>query len=301
MKRLLLLAPLVCSIQTGFAMEADIHEKCLKASDYKGCIEVFSGAIKDQIRPGTQNIKLNIDTQVTADCNQCPSEFAYAGGGYCRRVMCDFGGLFGAGHHPDLAGKGMGCPKGRGQMRWGKWDDEKVRASNNPECPSIQLKKGWQNTCHIIGKSILDNVIDKKYQKAVNDAEKYPKALNIPMTRAVYGSALWKLNQKDESIAQYVQAAEEISVSDANPWAVWIGAAAGLHYQNPSNSDAILYAKKALENEPKLIDRKFQEAIYKDQESLLLLRDLLKRPELTATVKKIDRAIERDQDSDRYR
>ena len=51
MKRLLLLAPLLCSAQAGFGMEADIHEKCLIASDHKGCIEVFSGTIKDQSNP----------------------------------------------------------------------------------------------------------------------------------------------------------------------------------------------------------------------------------------------------------
>ena len=112
MKKLFLLFASALLIPTANAVEEDIHEKCLKASDYKGCIEVFSGAIKDQIKPGTQSIKLNIDTQVIADGNQCPSEFAYAGGGYCRRVICEYAGLFGAGHHPDLAGKGRNVIKG---------------------------------------------------------------------------------------------------------------------------------------------------------------------------------------------
>jgi len=62
------------------------HEQCLKAVDYKGCIEILGGALRNQIKPSTQNIKLNIDTQVASDGNECPSEFAYAGGGYCRRV-----------------------------------------------------------------------------------------------------------------------------------------------------------------------------------------------------------------------
>ena len=93
MKKLFLLFASALLIPAANAVGEDIHEKCLKASDYKGCIEVFSGAIKEQIKPGTQNIKLNIDTQVVADGNQCPSEFAYAGGGYCRRVICEYGGL----------------------------------------------------------------------------------------------------------------------------------------------------------------------------------------------------------------
>ena len=95
MKKLFLLFASALLIPTANAVEEDIHEKCLKASDYKGCIEVFSGAIKDQIKPGTQNVKLNIDTQVIADGNQCPSEFAYAGGGYCRRVVCEYAGYLG--------------------------------------------------------------------------------------------------------------------------------------------------------------------------------------------------------------
>ena len=81
---------------------------------------------------------------------------------------------------------------------------------------------------------------------------------------------------RDEAVPQYVQAVEEITVSDDNPWAVWIAAAVGLNYQDPSNSDAILFAKKALENEPKLADRKFQEINWQGvPESLVLLRDLL--------------------------
>ena len=168
MKKLFLLFASALLVPTANAVEEDIHEKCLKASDYKGCIEVFSGVIKDQIKPGTQNIKLIIDTQVVADGNQCPAEFSYAGAGYYRRVICDYAGLFGSGHHPDLAGKGMKCPKGVGQMRWGEWDEEKVRASINPKCPDIPLKNGLQSTCQLIGKKILDIYIDKRYQVVVD-------------------------------------------------------------------------------------------------------------------------------------
>ena len=66
-----------------------------------------------------------------------------------RRVVCEYAGIFGAGHHPDPAGKGLYCSRGRGQMRWGEWDKEKVRASVNPKCPDIPLEAGWQSTCHI--------------------------------------------------------------------------------------------------------------------------------------------------------
>ena len=292
MKKLFLLFASALLIPTANAVEEDIHEKCLKASDYKGCIEVFSGAIKDQIKPGTQNVKLNIDTQVIADGNQCPSEFAYAGGGYCRRVVCEYAGLFGTGHRPDLAGKGFACDKGRGQMRWGEWDKEKVRASVNPECPDISLKIGWQSSCHIVGKSILDKYVDKNYQEVIAASEKYPEALNIPMTRTIYGAALWYSNQRDEAVRQYVRAAKEITASDKNPWLVWVSTAAGLYSQDPLSSDAIVFAKKALENEPKLADSSFQIANYTDQESLRFLRGLLSRPELSSYVNKVRRSSE---------
>jgi len=298
MKNFFLLFAAALLIPAANAVEEDIHEKCLKASDYKGCIEVFSGAIKDQIRTGTQNIKLNIDTQVTADGNQCPSEFAYAGGGYCRRFICEYAGLFGTGHHPDLAGKGVACHKGQGQLRWGEWDKEKVRASVNPECPNVQLEVGWQSSCHIVGKSMLDNLIAKNYQKVIDDAEKYPEALNVPNTRVLYAGAIWKSGLREEAIPHYVQAAEEVSLSDPAPWIAWISAASALHWQDQSSQYAIDFARKALKNEPKLANRNFQEKNYSDQEALLILRSLLSRSELSSYVRKVRRDAEYDDPRD---
>ena len=51
MKRLLLLVPLLCSAHSGFGIEADIQQKCLKASACKGSIEAYLGIIKDQSNP----------------------------------------------------------------------------------------------------------------------------------------------------------------------------------------------------------------------------------------------------------
>jgi len=244
MKKLFLLLASALLIPAANAVEEDIHEKCLKASDYKGCIEIFSGAIKDQIKPGTQNIKLNIDTQVTADGNQCPSEFAYAGGGYCRRVICDFVGLFGAGHHPDLAGKGMQCPKGIGQMRWGEWDDEKVRASINPECPDLQLKKGFQNTCQQIGRTAAQLVVDGRYQEAIDKFVGHPKILEEPLLRTIYAGALWKTGKREKAIPHYLQAAEETEEFAHYRWITWIAGAGALYYQDSDDYRIDIFAKK---------------------------------------------------------
>lgn len=122
-------------------MEADIHEKCLKASDCKGCIEVFSGAIKDQFRSGMQNKNLKIDTQLTAYGNQCPSEFVYAGGYLCRGVICEDFGFYRAGPIPIWLVKEWDVQKVAGKCV-GENVMMKKYGSNNLLCPSIQLKKG---------------------------------------------------------------------------------------------------------------------------------------------------------------
>ena len=106
-----------------------------KAVDYKGCVEVLSKVLADKLNPSIHNVRLYIDAQVRAVGNECHTEFAYASGGYCRRAISVYGGLLGRGHHPVLAGKGMKCPNGIGQMQWGEWDKEKVRASVNRACP----------------------------------------------------------------------------------------------------------------------------------------------------------------------
>ena len=228
MKKLFLLLASVLLIPAANAVEEDIHEKCLKASDYKGCIEVFSGAIKDQIKPGTQNIKLNIDSQVTADGNQCPSEFAYAGGGYCRRVVCEYAGIFGAGHHPDLAGKGMYCQKGIGQMRWGEWDKEKVRASVNPSCPDIPLEVGWQSTCHMSGFREAKKLESGDYDKAVIG---YRKLLQKDPDNWVHltnlGASLYAMGDYSEALV-HLKRANEVILDENNKWLTQVNYALAL-------------------------------------------------------------------------
>lgn len=43
---LLLLVPLLTAAEPAMSVEASIHEKCLKATDYKGCVEVMGGAYR---------------------------------------------------------------------------------------------------------------------------------------------------------------------------------------------------------------------------------------------------------------
>ena len=77
---------------------------------------------------------------------------------------------------------------------------------------------------------MVDKYLDKKYRQVVAASEEYLEVLNAPMATVVYGSALWHLDQRDEDVAQYVQAAVEIMFFDASPWVIWIAVAVGLHY-----------------------------------------------------------------------
>jgi tetratricopeptide (TPR) repeat protein len=233
------------------------HEQCIKASDYKGCIEVFSGAIKNQIQPGTQNIKLNIDTQVAADGNECPGEFAYAGGGYCRRVVCVYGGLFGAGHHPDLAGKGVKCPKGIGQMQWGEWDKERVRASVNPTCPQIPFEVGYQSTCQfatIKGANLISDGREAEALKtlqALSDSNpsNWHAAANVTYL-------LYKQKRFSDAIV-YARRAYESVPDGGYKYLTEINLAIMLYSVNSADQEAIRLAKKAFESEPRLRDIRF--------------------------------------------
>lgn len=233
------------------------HEQCLQAADYKGCIEVFSGTLKNHINPSTQNIKLNIDTQVASDGNECPSEFAYAGGGYCRRVKCVYGGLFGTGHHPDLAGKGIKCHKGLGQMQWGEWDKEKVRASVNPACPNIPLEVGFQSTCQMSGIKGSRFAEDGRYEDALKVLRPLSDANTkdwIAATNAAY-SFFQTGNYADAVI--YARRADESLSSGEYKYLTEINLAIMLEAQESGSSEAKQLAARALKKQPRLRELSF--------------------------------------------
>lgn len=272
MKKLIFLLTATLSIPVANAVEADIHEKCLKASDYKGCVEVFSGVIKDQIKPGTQNIKLNIDTQVVADGNQCPSEFAYAGGGYCRRVICEYAGLFGTGHHPDLAGKGMKCHKGLGQMRWGEWDKEKVRASINPDCPDIPLQIGYNSTCEsIVHFPRSNNDALAEYAAAVQKSPRDWRKNNN------FAAALIGQDRYDEAVVFLRRADNSIREKSPHKWIVEFNLAFVLEAVDPGNQESKDLILKAMTRRHKLFDEDWQATVVGDRS---IMNRLLNYPEI---------------------
>jgi tetratricopeptide (TPR) repeat protein len=253
----------------------EVHEKCIKAEDYKGCIEILGAVIKNQINPSTQNIKLNIDTQVAADGNHCPAEFAYAGAGYCRQAKCVYGGIFGIGHHPDLAGKGMACQKGIGEMRWGEWDKEKVRASVNPNCPNIPLEVGYQSTCSMANIKSIKLLADQRYE----DALKLLRPLSdvnindwLSATNATF--ALFKTGNFGDALI-YARRANDSVSSDNNKFQTEVNLAIMLEANDAGGSEALVHARRALKLQPKLSNQSFLRSRNIDASGLVIWNRLL--------------------------
>jgi len=126
-----------------------IHKLCLEAKDYAGCVQSQTGKASGS---GVE-VKLVItnDGAAIAGGNSCPDGYAYIGGGYCKRVKCEYGplGFIALGHDQLVAGKSKwGCKYnlwyGAGVMRL---EDGALRAINNPNCPSGETQLGWNNTC----------------------------------------------------------------------------------------------------------------------------------------------------------
>jgi len=272
----LLLLPVLAT--PAVAMDAGIHEKCLKAADYKGCVEALGGVIVDQIRPSTQNIKLNIDTQVSADGNECPGEFAYAGAGYCRRVVCEYAGLLGMGHHPDLAGKGIKCQKGIGQMRWGEWDKEKVRASVNPICPKIPFEVGYQSTCQLATVKGFKFNADSRYNEALQILQALSDANPTNWLAALGVSHELSRRGLLSEALPYARRAYESVPDGENKHLAQITLAVVLHSLTPGDREANILAQKAFNSEPRLRDKQYLTKIQALPSEILVIQSLSKNP-----------------------
>ena len=143
MKRILLPLLLAAVTTPSLAVDNEIHEKCIAAADYRGCVEVFLGK---EAEPKRVIMDQGIATN---EGNECPYGYGYKGGGYCQEIVCNASGLLGTGHDPTLAAKGHACKNtsirfGSNQLGWGK---DVKRATVNSDCPDIPLKLGWTSTC----------------------------------------------------------------------------------------------------------------------------------------------------------
>ena len=63
-------------------VDAKTHKLCLEAKDYLGCVRAMRGETMPTSRV------INSQGADMAEGNQCPSMFAYIGGGNCQEVKC---------------------------------------------------------------------------------------------------------------------------------------------------------------------------------------------------------------------
>ena len=117
-----LFAAFAATAVTGFSLtiadtnasEVDpkIHKLCIEAKDYAGCVRAMRGDTSSTTR------QIRSQGADIAEGNQCPSGFAYVGGGNCMEVKCVYNtatGLgFDTGHDQRVAGKANWRCKGSG-------------------------------------------------------------------------------------------------------------------------------------------------------------------------------------------
>ncbi len=132
------------NIASASEVDPKIHKLCIEAKDYAGCVR----AMKGETMPTSRVI--NSQGADIAEGNQCPSGFAYVGGGNCMEVKCSWGKLAfrSIGHDQRVAGKaGWGCKNnfwyGPGIMRL----EGNARTSLNSECPPGEPQIGYNSTC----------------------------------------------------------------------------------------------------------------------------------------------------------
>ena len=159
-----LLLPLLAAIALPTAVNANVDPKvaemCMKAVDFKGCVETMSG------EPSNKRIIIDQGVSLT-EGNSCPEGYAYVGGGTCQDVKCDF---FTVVVHPILRGTGnWGC-KGLNSSKY--LGSSTTRAFNNPDCPDREPKVGFNSTCH------EENYEKEKSKKLKNKGDKKSIKIN---------------------------------------------------------------------------------------------------------------------------
>lgn len=148
MKKLLVFSIAIAAIgaSPAFAdVDPKIAEFCLKAQDFQGCVNSMSGKKTDTTTTIRQIQQQGADI---AEGNQCPSGFAYVGGGNCQNVICVEGRFTGWKNDARLAGKGWKCGKIMGIFQLSMTLGGMVmRTSSNPSCPAGEPEIGYNSTC----------------------------------------------------------------------------------------------------------------------------------------------------------
>jgi len=151
MKRLLITAIYLLAGSAHAQVDPKIHKLCLQAKDYEGCARAMKGETR------SNNRIINSQGADIAEGNQCPSGYAYIGGGNCQDVKCDYNssGFNALGHDKILAGLKDSSGKDVWGCKWSFWHGAGVlrltggvtRASNSSDCPQGEPKIGFNSTC----------------------------------------------------------------------------------------------------------------------------------------------------------
>lgn len=114
----------------------EIHNLCLQAADYRGCVEAQSGT------PEYLG-------------NKCPKQYAYMGAGNCQQVVCSYTGIGGGDrHNPIIAGKSTW--KCGNRINWWSYagiDKGHLKlgaiasVQQTDDCPSVEPEIGWNSSC----------------------------------------------------------------------------------------------------------------------------------------------------------
>ena len=117
----------------------EIHELCISATDYIGCIKAQQGLNEETSRV------INQQGADVAEGNSCPAGYAYAGGGNCKEVICSDKDLT---HNGLLLDAGwQKCPRAFFILYPTNWGENVQRAYIDPECPSGVPSVGFNSTC----------------------------------------------------------------------------------------------------------------------------------------------------------
>ena len=123
--RRLLFAPLIFTllspVQAG--IDPEVHELCLRATDYRGCVAAQSGE--------TPELRV-IEGKTEITGNRCPFKYVYVGGGQCQNLTCNMKAWNKNLAH--LYGRGV-CIKtlfGEQSIQLG---DVTAKATFDPKCP----------------------------------------------------------------------------------------------------------------------------------------------------------------------
>ena len=122
-------------------VDPKVHKLCLPATDYLGCIKAMTTKSSD-----IPSLRL-IEGAKEVTGNTCPDNYAYTGGGFCQRVMCDRLNWLVRGlvvrHDPLLKGKGWKCPGLKRFMLTG----DPIKATVSDKCPLKEPIIGTTSSC----------------------------------------------------------------------------------------------------------------------------------------------------------